>query len=109
MSGKPPKAMKVTIIETQFVQTDAEQFKSVVQRLTGNNISPPSSVVVPKFQGDHVGKMKASEGSAGGREWRNSKTEVAAIVAPNKVKEEDVNGLLMEVPSLEDLSKLLGD
>ncbi|KAK1321300.1 hypothetical protein QJS10_CPA03g00153 [Acorus calamus] len=28
---------KVTIITTQFVQTDATQFKSVVQSLTGKN------------------------------------------------------------------------
>lgn len=34
------QAMKVKIIETQFVQTDATQFKSVVQRYTGKDSTP---------------------------------------------------------------------
>ncbi|CAL9211629.1 unnamed protein product [Musa hybrid cultivar] len=33
----PAASVKVTVIETQFVQTDSANFKSVVQRLTGKD------------------------------------------------------------------------
>ncbi|URE22032.1 hypothetical protein MUK42_32755 [Musa troglodytarum] len=33
----PAASVKVTVIETQFVETDSANFKSVVQRLTGKD------------------------------------------------------------------------
>ncbi|KAJ8471450.1 hypothetical protein OPV22_025793 [Ensete ventricosum] len=33
----PAASVKVTVIETQFVETDSASFKSVVQRLTGKD------------------------------------------------------------------------
>ncbi|KAE8124586.1 hypothetical protein FH972_019453 [Carpinus fangiana] len=37
MPGSGRKPMKVVIINTHFVETDATSFKSVVQKLTGKN------------------------------------------------------------------------
>ena len=90
MSGDPSKAVTVKIIETQFVQTDAEQFKSVVQRLTGK---PSSSSACERM------KMV-----------NHKERGTPLMVECDKVKVEDVEGLKhMEVPSLEDLCKFFGD
>lgn len=56
MSGNGKEPVKVVIINTQYVETDAGSFKSVVQKLTGkdavvdnslpdsqNNVSPQDS------------------------------------------------------------------
>ncbi|WOK99850.1 hypothetical protein Cni_G08562 [Canna indica] len=40
MSGEA--TTKVKIIETQFIETDASSFKSVVQSLTGKDLPPAS-------------------------------------------------------------------
>ncbi|KAK8938188.1 hypothetical protein KSP40_PGU008121 [Platanthera guangdongensis] len=37
MSGKRSRALKIVVIETQFVSTDSVHFKSVVQKLTGKD------------------------------------------------------------------------
>lgn len=90
MSGESSKAVTVKIIETQFVQTDAEQFKSVVQRLTGKSSSSACE------------RMKMVNDKEQG---------TALMVESNKVKvDQDVEGLkYMEMPSLEDLCKFLRD
>ncbi|KAH7651616.1 VQ domain-containing protein [Dioscorea alata] len=90
MSGESSKAVTVKIIETQFVQTDAEQFKSVVQRLTGKS---SSSLACERT------KMV-----------NDKERGTALMVESNKVKAEDVEGLkYMELSSLEDLCKFLRD
>lgn len=43
--------MKVTIIMTQFVQTDAQSFKSVVQGLTGRDSTAAAPASTPPLPG----------------------------------------------------------
>ncbi|KAI4320684.1 hypothetical protein MLD38_034138 [Melastoma candidum] len=43
MSGRPRDAVKVKIIDTQYVETDASSFKSVVQKLTGKDTDSSSA------------------------------------------------------------------
>ncbi|XP_073060255.1 VQ motif-containing protein 1-like [Primulina eburnea] len=44
MAGGSRDGVKVIIINTQYVETDATSFKSVVQRLTGKETPVPSAV-----------------------------------------------------------------
>ncbi|MCD7452703.1 hypothetical protein HAX54_017827 [Datura stramonium] len=50
--------VKVVIINTEYIETDASSFKSVVQRLTGKNSSvavtpPPPQPVAASYGGGH--------------------------------------------------------
>ncbi|KAG6423770.1 hypothetical protein SASPL_114173 [Salvia splendens] len=48
MGGVSGSAVKVVIINTQFVETDARSFKSVVQSLTGKDSTiPPAAQPQP--------------------------------------------------------------
>ncbi|KAH7685829.1 VQ domain-containing protein [Dioscorea alata] len=68
MSGREgSKPVKVKIIETKYVQTDATQFKSVVQQLTGKDL-----VNVTESEGSRSldKNKKTVERSTGGHDGR---------------------------------------
>lgn len=81
------QAMKVTIIETQFVQTDAAQFKMVVQKFTGK---------------DSVMAFRGQERRSIDRRKREVPVEAALAAAVAAGGEE-------MWPSVEELHELLGD
>ncbi|XP_019153889.1 PREDICTED: VQ motif-containing protein 1-like [Ipomoea nil] len=54
-AGRPP--LKVVIISTQYVETDARSFKSVVQRLTGKD----STAAATKNEHHYGGVVAAAE------------------------------------------------
>ncbi|KAK4344596.1 hypothetical protein RND71_034772 [Anisodus tanguticus] len=41
------EAVKIVIINTEYIETDAKSFKSVVQKLTGRNSSPAPAEPTP--------------------------------------------------------------
>lgn len=68
MSGREgSKPVKVKIIETKYVQTDATQFKSVVQQLTGKD---PVNVTELKGSRSLDKNKKTVERSTGGHDGR---------------------------------------
>ncbi|KAG0465568.1 hypothetical protein HPP92_019732 [Vanilla planifolia] len=53
--------MKVVIIETIFVETDAEHFKSVVQQLTGKEPAVASPHRLPEQRASPLGVRKGKD------------------------------------------------
>ncbi|XP_021887735.1 VQ motif-containing protein 10-like [Carica papaya] len=93
------KVMKVVIINTEYVETDATSFKSVVQRLTGKEAEvatvPPigSRRKLQGAFGGHQGTMKREEeesGSGGLEFMRNCSFK-------------DLDRLLKEIPTVDEL------
>ncbi|KAF3442282.1 hypothetical protein FNV43_RR16198 [Rhamnella rubrinervis] len=80
---------KVVIINTQYVETDAVSFKSVVQRLTGKD-STEDHPQVP-IRSTSTEKLKGG----GGRQ--------AAPVLTRVVSFKDFDTLLKDMPSIDDL------
>lgn len=76
------KPVKVVIINTQFVETDARSFKSVVQNLTGKDSTIPAVEPPQRFQ------------SGGG----------AAPVFSRGTSFKDFERMLKELPSLDELN-----
>ena len=91
---------RVKIIETQFVETDATPFKSIVQSLTGKDstVGTKASEDNSGGSGHKTGRVQESiiGGVGGGRERGNN---------PARVQQ----GELMGPPTLDELRKLLGD
>lgn len=55
------EGVKIVIINTEYIQTDANNFKSVVQKFTGNNSSTPApekaTQVAVRRRSDHDNKL----------------------------------------------------
>lgn len=87
--------VKVVIINTQYVETDAISFKEVVQRLTGKDavveVAPP-----PNDYDDR----QLTGGNAGGD---------GQFVVPRSVSFKEFDKLLMDFPSLDELYQLCMD
>lgn len=94
------KVIRVVIINTEYVETDATSFKSVVQKLTGKEESTTVAPTASKrmLQGGygdnyHQGIIKKEDesGSAGGLDFlRNCSLK-------------DLDRLLKEIPTMDDL------
>lgn len=83
--------VKVVIINTQYVETDAVSFKSVVQRLTGKESTAATTGEQPRFQ---------------------SRNEVAGGASPVFERGMSFNGfdrMLVELPPLDELYRLYGE
>ncbi|XP_038975485.1 VQ motif-containing protein 10-like isoform X2 [Phoenix dactylifera] len=65
---------KVRIIETQFVETDASHFKSIVQSLTGKDSTTVAAKASedPSGSGRKTGRAQESIGPAGGGRERGN-------------------------------------
>ena len=86
MSREPTK---IVFINTEYVETDAASFKSVIQRLTGKDAT------VGIKSGDGVVGSRAEMGGGG--------------VLKRGVSFKDFDRLLRELPNLEELYRLCGD
>lgn len=94
-SEEQTKPISVKIIETQYVETDATSFKSVVQRLTGKGAAPPPTTVGSGSTGP---RHEAREEKDTDRDQRRSSDGGGS-------KGDEI---FVGVPTLDELSKLLG-
>ncbi|KAK4342172.1 hypothetical protein RND71_037988 [Anisodus tanguticus] len=97
--------VKIVIINTQYIETDASSFKAVVQRLTGKNstvaveaeaVPPPP--VAAAYGGGHVTSNYWDDQNAGGG------PSLGRLKSFN-----DFDKLFKELPSLDDLLRLYTD
>ncbi|KAL6975538.1 hypothetical protein U1Q18_024334 [Sarracenia purpurea var. burkii] len=94
--------VKIVFINTQYVETDATSFKSVVQRLTGKD----SAVVAePKARRESQAAMVVASG--GGRGGGGSGS--GSSVLSRGVSFKDVDRLFLELPLLDELHRLCAD
>ncbi|KAL4555258.1 hypothetical protein LXL04_037872 [Taraxacum kok-saghyz] len=89
--------VKVVIINTEYIETDAMSFKSVVQRLTGKD-TPPSTSPNNKFS--HGGGGGGCGGRGGG---------VQSPVLKKGMSFRDLDKLLLELPSMDDIYQFCSD
>ncbi|KAH6764136.1 hypothetical protein C2S52_013044 [Perilla frutescens var. hirtella] len=82
--------VKVVIINTQFVETDARSFKSVVQGLTGKNSTITAALPPPRLQ----------SGCGAGVQYDT------APVFSRGMSFKDFERMLKELPPLDELSRL---
>ncbi|KAI3457557.1 hypothetical protein Pfo_014220 [Paulownia fortunei] len=92
MGGGNRGPVKVVIINTQYVETDAVSFKSVVQRLTGKDSTVVAAAEQQRFQ---------------------SKNEVSgynnAPVLGRGMSFKDFDRMLKELPPLDELYRLYAE
>ena len=93
MSRSRKDPVKVVIINTEYVETDAMSFKSVVQRLTGKD--SPSPVSSPKTN------MMSSHGGRRG--------VVNSPMLKKGMSFRDLDKLLLELPSMDDMYQFCAD
>ncbi|MFS7984022.1 putative VQ motif-containing protein [Helianthus anomalus] len=95
--GEP---VKVVIINTEYVETDAMSFKSVVQRLTGKDAPPPAPSPKNKLSYDASG---AGAGVGVGR------SDVTTPMLKKGMSFRDLDKLLLELPTMDDIYQLYID
>ncbi|KAI3509705.1 hypothetical protein L1887_25217 [Cichorium endivia] len=83
--------VKVVIINTEYIETDATSFKSVVQRLTGKDTSSPSP------------NSNLSHGAGGRRDG------VKSPVLKKGMSFRDLDNMLLELPSMDDIYQFCYD
>ncbi|KAL6999753.1 hypothetical protein U1Q18_000911 [Sarracenia purpurea var. burkii] len=71
MSRGNPEAVKVVFIDTQYVETDATSFKSVVQKLTGKD-----SAATATGLGSGPSEKNKKDGGGGGSAGSGSAVQV---------------------------------
>ncbi|KAK7284001.1 hypothetical protein RIF29_13752 [Crotalaria pallida] len=108
-SGGP----KIVQIETRYIETDAINFKDVVQSLTGKNSSTAwigkggfVAGTITKQGTEHddgvsASKTKKGANTSDGTNKKNSVTSSMALLKNMSFK--DFDGLLSDLPSLEEL------
>ncbi|GJT52426.1 VQ motif-containing protein 10-like protein [Tanacetum coccineum] len=92
MSRSRKDPVKVVIINTEYVETDATSFKSVVQRLTGKD--SPSPVTSPN-------NIRSSHGGHRG--------VVKSPMLKKGMSFRDLDKLLLELPSMDDIYQFCAD
>ncbi|TMX01103.1 hypothetical protein EJD97_025220 [Solanum chilense] len=100
--------VKVVIINTQYIETDANSFKSIVQKLTGKNstvavesaFAPPPPLLSP------VAASYDECGHGSNNYWEDQ--NVAASLGRLKSFNE-FDKLFKELPTLDDLLRLYSD
>ncbi|XP_052178822.1 VQ motif-containing protein 10-like [Diospyros lotus] len=95
-NGQPPK---IVYIKTQFVETDASSFKSVVQRLTGKDSVVPANPAASAGQPPNNQPViqTPAVSAAGGP------------VFPRAASFKDIDRLLTELQPLDELFRLWSD
>nr|XP_043620088.1 VQ motif-containing protein 10-like [Erigeron canadensis] len=86
--------VKVVIINTEYIETDAMSFKSVVQRLTGKDSSVDQSPNNNRLSHDATG------GRRGG---------VNSPMLKKGMSFRDLDKLLLELPSMDDIYQFCAD
>ncbi|XP_030552160.1 VQ motif-containing protein 10-like [Rhodamnia argentea] len=99
MSGRGGDAypVKVVIINTQHIETDAASFKSVVQKLTGKD----STVAVSPKSADNL-FHRSSEGGGQRAIPERSRFETVQRTNASLCRDESFNRLMKEMPSVDD-------
>ncbi|PWA99276.1 VQ-like protein [Artemisia annua] len=92
MSRSRKDPVKVVIINTEYVETDAMSFKSVVQRLTGKDSPSPAS---------SPDNMVSSHGGRRG--------VVNSPMLKKGMSFRDLDKLLLEFPSMDDIYQFCAD
>ncbi|KAL7591134.1 hypothetical protein Lser_V15G35004 [Lactuca serriola] len=87
--------VKVVIINTKYIETDAMSFKSVVQCLTGKDTPSPS----PNNSLSHAG----GGGGCGGR------SGVKSPMLKKGMSFRDLDNLLLELPSMDDIYRFCSE
>ncbi|XP_060189220.1 VQ motif-containing protein 10-like [Lycium barbarum] len=98
--------VKIVIINTQYIETDASSFKSVVQRLTGKNstVAVEAAAALPPAAtcgGCHVASNYWDDQNASGGATGPSLGRLKSF--------NDFDKLFKELPPLDDLLRLYAD
>ncbi|CAL0306208.1 unnamed protein product [Lupinus luteus] len=102
------KAPKIVQIETQYIETDAINFKDVVQSLTGKNSSTAwvgNGGFVAIKEGTHEHEEGVSSKKKEGATFDGKKNSVTSsmVLLKNMYSFKDFDGLLSDLPPLEEL------
>lgn len=101
MSGKGKwkgrEAMVIKIVETQFVETDAMTFKSVVQSLTGRESNTKSMVAMSNSSCISSLEVRMHEGGGG------VEVEGSCGLRQGSMQLEDFERVFLELPPLDEL------
>ncbi|KAL8205400.1 hypothetical protein R6Q57_008951 [Mikania cordata] len=95
--------VKVVIINTEYVETDAMSFKSVVQRLTGKDAPSPTSSSQNKSLSHCGGGFDGDRGGAGGDGDRGG---LNSLMLENGISFRDLDKLMLELPTMDDVYQL---
>lgn len=123
MARSNPVAVKVVLIDTQYIQTDPSSFKSVVQSLTGKD-SCVSWIARSSFTGDDA---KRKRSSAAVHEIRSSGINVVghsggdgdcgrgtdgnnnSLLSKGIMSSKDLDTMMLDMPSMEDFQYWLSE
>ncbi|KAK3027279.1 hypothetical protein RJ639_041100 [Escallonia herrerae] len=96
------RGVKVVIINTQYVETDATSFKSVVQNLTGKDSKVAHE---PSSSKQHGRRKQVAAGFGNGV----SGTSDGRSVMSRGMSFKDLDRLLMDLPPFDELYRLFRD
>ncbi|KAH7545156.1 VQ motif-containing protein 10 [Ziziphus jujuba] len=108
MASSNPEAVKVVLIDTQYIQTDPMSFKSVVQSLTGKD-SCVAWINKRSFTGDAAKRKRSaavhqiSDIVNGGVSDRGSDHGNNISLLSKGMSFKDLDRMMLEIPSMEDL------
>ncbi|KAJ0017093.1 hypothetical protein Pint_09959 [Pistacia integerrima] len=109
MSGSKRQAVKVVLIDTQYVETDQKSFKSVVQQLTGKDSCVAwiqgSSPKGAKTETLHNKQLEDNHVYSYDNQRGNDGTTASASILSKGMSFKDLDRLILELP-VEDFSWL---
>lgn len=105
MSKKGRDSVRVRVITTEFVRTDAANFKSVVQSLTGRD-SNVTATVAETGESSNISRKKVKC-----KEVCNEEEVSRLSMAPprNLPESEELEKVSLELPSFDDFHGFWGD
>ena len=110
MGGLVREPVKVVIISTSYVETDAGSFKSVVQKLTGKDAAPPGN---SDRKSGLSRKLTSTDEITGKRVRLDVSDEVSGAgddqVLMTDLSFQEFERLLSEMPSVDELYRLWAD
>ncbi|KAL7129330.1 hypothetical protein ABFS83_13G059400 [Erythranthe nasuta] len=105
--------VKVVIINTQYVETDAISFKSVVQSLTGKDstvaAAGAAATVAAKLKSRSSGASAFNYNNSNSNSNSNSDSNAIERVLERGVSFKDFDRMLKELPSLDELYTLYAE
>ncbi|KAB5521304.1 hypothetical protein DKX38_025623 [Salix brachista] len=110
MGGLVREPVKVVIISTSYVETDAGSFKSVVQKLTGKDAAPPGN----SDRKSGLSRKLTSTDEITGKRVRLDVSDEASGAGDDQVLMTDLSlqefeRILSEMPSVDELYRLWAD
>uniref|UniRef100_A0A6N2NB99 VQ domain-containing protein n=1 Tax=Salix viminalis TaxID=40686 RepID=A0A6N2NB99_SALVM len=110
MGGLVREPVKVVIISTSYVETDAGSFKSVVQKLTGKDAAPPGN---SDRKSGLSRKLTSTDEIPGKRVRLDVSDEVSGAgddqVLMTDLSFQEFERLFSEMPSVDELYRLWAD